>query len=187
MVIAQSGEFKLNLKVYICDHEYMTHDIEICHHEEGCNYTIASFNDNGELVSCGDRLMNAITTIDDAAEDIKTLEEIGSRICATKNISSGYGKMITIKHTPYNKDGTPGRTKVYKSPIEKDLEVWCGVRDSDCEDHYFYTKEQAAEYVAETDNSEEITLRETSLENSYYVAKDSEIDVLGIVYKIGIE
>lgn len=185
MIIAQSGEFRLNLKNYICDHDYMTHDIEICHYEEGCSYTIASFNDDGELVSCGDRLMDVITTIDNAAEDIKTLEEIGSRICATENILSGYGKMITIKCTLYNKDGTPGHTKIYKRPIEKDLEVWCGVKDFDCKEHYFYTKEQAAEYVAEIDNFEEIILRETSIENSYYVVKDS--DIIGVIYKIEIE
>ena len=64
MTIMRIGEFELTNVAYIDDRVPTTHDLEIVKWEErnGHNYcyTIATFNERGEIVSCMDRLFKAI-------------------------------------------------------------------------------------------------------------------------------
>ena len=59
------GKFELRNVAYIDDSVPTTHDIEIVKWEERNGheycYTIATFNENGEIVSCMDRLFKAIS------------------------------------------------------------------------------------------------------------------------------
>ena len=59
------GEFELRNVSYIDDSVPTTHDIEIVKWEKRNGskycYTIATFNENGEIVSCMDRLFKAIS------------------------------------------------------------------------------------------------------------------------------
>lgn len=93
LTIARMGEFELRYKTYIVEHEYTTHDIEIVKwdkmpsdNKEYC-YSIASFNKEGSLVECGNRLLKAITSSAYTAESVKNLEtlvDIGRLILETE-------------------------------------------------------------------------------------------------------
>ena len=65
MTIMKIGEFELRNVSYIDDSVPTTHDIEIVKWEKRNGskycYTIATFNENGEIVSCMDRLFKAIS------------------------------------------------------------------------------------------------------------------------------
>ena len=65
MTIMKIGKFELRNVAYIDDSVPTTHDIEIVKWEERNGheycYTIATFNENGEIVSCMDRLFKAIS------------------------------------------------------------------------------------------------------------------------------
>ena len=65
MTIMRIGEFELRNATYIDDRVPTTHDLEIVkwkerNGDEYC-YTIATFNENGEIVSCMDRLFKTIS------------------------------------------------------------------------------------------------------------------------------
>lgn len=64
MTIMRIGEFELRNSAYIDDRVPTTHNLEIIKWEERNGheycYTIATFNENGEIVSCMDRLFKAI-------------------------------------------------------------------------------------------------------------------------------
>ena len=64
MTIMKIGEFELRNVSYIDDSVPTTHDIEIVKWEKRNGskycYTIATFNENGEIVSCMDRLFKTI-------------------------------------------------------------------------------------------------------------------------------
>ena len=68
VIIAQIRNFSLRRQVYLVEHKYTTHDIEIVKIENNSTnnkpycYTIASFNEAGELCSCGSRLLENIET-----------------------------------------------------------------------------------------------------------------------------
>lgn len=95
IIIAQIRNFSLRRQVYLVEHKYTTHDIEIVKIENNSTnnkpycYTIASFNEDGELYSCGSRLFENIETEDDL-KAIKELEEIGRRIISTEEVETDY-------------------------------------------------------------------------------------------------
>lgn len=95
VIIAQIGNFSLRRKVYLAEHKYTTHDIEIVKIENNYTnnkpycYTIASFNEDGELCSCGPRLLESIETEADLRA-IKKLEEIAIRIIDTEEVETDY-------------------------------------------------------------------------------------------------
>ena len=64
MTIMKIGEFELRNVSYIDDSVPTTHDMEIVKWEKRNGnkycYTIATFNENGEIVSCMDRLFKTI-------------------------------------------------------------------------------------------------------------------------------
>ena len=80
VIISQIRNFSLRRQVYLVEHKYTTHDIEIVKIENNSTnnksfcYTIASFNEVGELCSCGSRLLENIETEEDLTA-IKELEE----------------------------------------------------------------------------------------------------------------
>lgn len=87
MTLARIGEFALNTKVFLGEHRYTTHDIEIVRYGktetsgEYC-YTIADFafdekDGVASLVGCGHRLTDALADGASAAEAICRLAEIG--------------------------------------------------------------------------------------------------------------
>ena len=80
MTIARIDNFALRHRTYLGEHTYSTHEIEIAKYDEkGHCYTIASFNEDGELVSCCNRLLEAIQIYDDL-DAIKTLSHIAYMI-----------------------------------------------------------------------------------------------------------
>lgn len=95
VIIAQIRNFSLRRKTYLFQHKYNTHEIEIAKIENSPTnnkpycYTIASFNENGELCSCGPRLLESIETEEDL-EAVKELEEIGRRIINTEEVETDY-------------------------------------------------------------------------------------------------
>ena len=87
MTIMKIGEFELRNVSYIDDSVPTTHDIEIVKWEERNGheycYTIATFNENGEIVSCMDRLFKAISddeNIEAAILAISKMAEVASII-----------------------------------------------------------------------------------------------------------
>lgn len=129
MIIAKAGKFSLRTKAYLTEHEYTTHDIEICEtNEDESVWTIANFNEHGELSSCGGRLLKAVKDEKDIY-NVQTLEIIGSGIVEGDNVISGY------KLSPF-----------------KEIEVWYGSRDADCELNYFYSRKDAINYVIENND-----------------------------------
>lgn len=89
--IAFCGKFSLRYKSYICEHVYMTHDIEIVKWDEDKRgnkhcYVIASWTDgkNPALISCGNRLINELETVEDI-DAVKKLVAIGEAILSTEN------------------------------------------------------------------------------------------------------
>lgn len=95
VIIAQIRNFSLRRQTYLVEHKYTTHDIEIVKIENDSTnnkpycYTIASFNEDGELYSCGSRLLENIETEEDL-KAIKELEEIGRRIISTEEVETDY-------------------------------------------------------------------------------------------------
>lgn len=95
VIIAQIRNFSLRRQTYLVEHKYTTHDIEIVKIENDSTnnkpycYTIASFNEDGELYSCGSRLLESIETEEDLTA-IKELEEIGRRIISTEEVETDY-------------------------------------------------------------------------------------------------
>lgn len=95
VIIAQIRNFSLRRQIYLVEHKYTTHDIEIVKIENNSTnnksfcYTIASFNEAGELCSCGSRLLENIETEEDLTA-IKELEEIGRRIINIEEVYTDY-------------------------------------------------------------------------------------------------
>lgn len=95
--IARIGNFELRRKSFLCEHTYTTHEIEIVkwgkhgdnsYQNEYC-FTIASFNERGEIVSCGDRLLIYIT---EDVEAVMKLAKIAEAILDTPEIEIGTWK-----------------------------------------------------------------------------------------------
>lgn len=100
--IARIGNFELRRESFLCEHTYTTHEIEIVkwgrhgdgllavprHQEEYC-FTIASFNEKGEIVSCGDRLL---TYIVEDVEAVMRLTKIAQLILDTPEVEIGTWK-----------------------------------------------------------------------------------------------
>ena len=101
--IARIGNFELRRKSFLCEHTYTTHEIEIVkwdkygdsslavprYQEEYC-FTIADFNEKGEIVSCGDRLL---TYINEDFEAVQQLAGIAGHIIeCTDNVEIGTWK-----------------------------------------------------------------------------------------------
>lgn len=92
MTIMRIGEFELRNITYIDNRVPTTHNLEIVKWEErnGHNYcyTIATFNERGEIVSCMDRLFKAIN-IDENSEAailaISGMAEVASTIINCSN------------------------------------------------------------------------------------------------------
>lgn len=100
--IARIGNFELRRKSFFCEHTYTTHEIEIVkwdkygdsslavpkYQEEYC-FTIADFNEKGEIVSCGDRLL---TYIVEDVEAVMRLAKIAQAILDTPEVEIGTWK-----------------------------------------------------------------------------------------------
>ena len=87
MTIMRIGEFELRNSTYIDDRVPTTHDLEIVKWEERNGskycYTIATFNENGEIVSCMDQLFKTISAdenIEAAILAISKMAEVASII-----------------------------------------------------------------------------------------------------------
>ena len=89
MIIAQYGNFALATKVYPESHEYFVRDIEIVKimGDEG-PVSIAYFNKEGALVSCGRRLLDNMETPEDI-DCVKKISEIAALIYDGVNVKSG--------------------------------------------------------------------------------------------------
>ena len=92
MTIMRIGKFGLRNITYIDDRVPTTHDLEIVKWEERneheCCYTIATFNENGEIVSCMDRLFKAISDDENseaAILAISKMAEVASTIINCSN------------------------------------------------------------------------------------------------------
>ena len=89
MLIAREGCFGVMNSVYLCPHNYTTHDINIVKFETNFedeieyNYVIASFDDSGNLVSVEDRLIDAIEDSDDAYR-LKKIIKVARSIIETE-------------------------------------------------------------------------------------------------------
>ena len=100
--IARIRNFELRRKSFLCEHTYTTHEIEIIrwgrpgdrslavpqYQEEYC-FTIANFNEKGEIVSCGDRLL---TYIAEDIEAVMKLTKIAQAILDTPEVEIGTWK-----------------------------------------------------------------------------------------------
>lgn len=95
--IARIGNFELRRKSFLCEHTYTTHEIEIVkwdrpedslYKKEYC-FTIADFNKNGEIVSCGSRLL---TYIAEDVEAVMKLTKIAQEILDTPEVEIGTWK-----------------------------------------------------------------------------------------------
>ena len=87
MTIARIGKFALRHKTFINRKNINTHEIEIVRfygEKLDVCYTIASFNEAGEIVSCGNRLLDGVTVED--IEIIKTLANIAYLIISETEI-----------------------------------------------------------------------------------------------------
>lgn len=89
MTIARIDKFALRHKTFINRKNINTHEIEIVRfYGENLDvcYTIASFNEAGEIVSCGNRLLDGMTAED--IETIKTLADIAYLIISKTEIAA---------------------------------------------------------------------------------------------------
>lgn len=89
MLIAKKGNFGLTTRVYLTDHIYTTHDIDIVKYQnfngkEGC-YVIAQPDDEGNIVSISNRLIESIED-DRDLEDLRKIIDIACKIIETDNI-----------------------------------------------------------------------------------------------------
>lgn len=85
MLIARKGMFGLETETFLGEHTYNTHEIDIVkfylntnNNREYC-FVIASFNEDGEIVSCDDRLFKEISTQEEF-DQVKILAKIGNLI-----------------------------------------------------------------------------------------------------------
>lgn len=80
MTIMKIGEFELRNVSYIDDSVPTTHDIEIVKWEKRNGskycYTIATFNENGEIVSCMDRLFKTISADENSEAAILAISKM---------------------------------------------------------------------------------------------------------------
>ena len=84
LTIARIKNLELRYKVFLAKHNYTTHNIEIvkCETENSALnkinycYTIASFDSEGNLVDCCNRLLNSVETIEDL-DNLRNLASIG--------------------------------------------------------------------------------------------------------------
>ena len=97
MTIMRIGKFGLRNITYIDDRVPTTHDLEIVKWEERNEheycYTIATFHENGEIVSCIDRLFKAINddeNIEAAILAISKMADIASKIINCSNPVPAY-------------------------------------------------------------------------------------------------
>ena len=87
MTIARIGKFALRHETFINRKKVNTHEIEIVKfygEKLDVCYTIASFNEAGEIVSCGNRLLDGVTAED--IEAIKTLADIAYLIISKTEV-----------------------------------------------------------------------------------------------------
>lgn len=85
MMIARIDNFALRHKTFLGEHTYSTHDIEIVKYQGESCYTIASFNEDGEIVSCCSRLMNSMDCSSDL-DAVKLLASIAYTIITETDI-----------------------------------------------------------------------------------------------------
>ena len=80
MTIMKIGEFELRNVAYIDNTVPTTHDLEIVKWEERNGheycYTIATFNENGEIVSCMDRLFKTISADENSEAAILAISKM---------------------------------------------------------------------------------------------------------------
>lgn len=80
MTIMKIGEFELRNVAYIDDSVPTTHDLEIVkwkeHNGSKYCYTIATFNENGEIVSCMDRLFKTINADENSEAAILAISKM---------------------------------------------------------------------------------------------------------------
>ena len=80
MTIMRIGEFELRNATYIDDRVPTTHDLEIVKWEERNGskycYTIATFNENGEIVSCMDQLFKTISADENSEAAILAISKM---------------------------------------------------------------------------------------------------------------
>lgn len=88
MIIAQYGNFALATKVYTDAHEYHVRDLEIQKVSTEDAISIAYFNAEGALVSCGRRLLDNMDTQEDI-DNVKKLAELFVLIYDGINAKSG--------------------------------------------------------------------------------------------------
>ena len=96
MTIMRIGEFELRNVAYIDDSVPTTHDIEIVKWEEhngykSC-YTIATFNENGEIVSCMDRLFKTISADENSEAAILAI----SKMAEVASTIINYSELVPI-------------------------------------------------------------------------------------------
>ena len=93
--IARIRNVELRRKTFLWKHTYTTHEIEIVMWDkrtDGKDYcfTIADFNEEGEIVSCGNRLL---TYINEDFEAVQQLADIAASIIeCTDNVEIGTWK-----------------------------------------------------------------------------------------------
>lgn len=82
MTIMRIGEFELRNVAYIDNSVPTTHDLEIVKWKERNGskhcYTIATFNENGEIVSCMDRLFKAISAEENSEAAILAISKMAN-------------------------------------------------------------------------------------------------------------
>lgn len=76
--IARIRNVELRRKTFLCEHTYTTHEIEIVMWDKRTDgkeycFTIADFNEKGEIVSCGNRLLTYINEDFEAVQELSTL------------------------------------------------------------------------------------------------------------------
>ena len=80
MTIMKIGEFELRNVAYIDNSVPTTHDLEIVKWEERNGnkycYTIATFNENGEIVSCMDQLFKTISADENSEAAILAISKM---------------------------------------------------------------------------------------------------------------
>lgn len=90
MVIAKVGRFKLQHKTFFNKKAVHTHDLEIVATYDSdiynSDYTIATFDNEGQIISCGYRLLDEIDTVEEL-DDIKTLAEIANSIITKTDLA----------------------------------------------------------------------------------------------------
>lgn len=87
-MIVRQGKFGVEIAVYLGSHKYTTHDINIvkyCWSESlgrEVSLVIADFNEKGDLVSIGTRLLEEIECMEDF-EDFKAVARVAEAIINT--------------------------------------------------------------------------------------------------------